>query len=433
MSNQNMDWPGFEPPTNGDWDQPNAKQPSKAIGGHWHAAQTVTALLVVTALSFLMAYLTRNIQKRPIWMMGLIFMVPAAAMLFSALFVENATSAMTPSFSRKAQTIVALVATLLTFVVGCLSDLIYLQGFIQHDNVIFVLDKSSSQTELSIGGNTRDEDNKTALRRIIDQMSDGDLTGLVLFNDSVISSVPLAPLSQDQRAHILSSISTSPSGGTYFYQPLNEALKMAESSSQAQKRKTKIVILTDGQEFQDNIAKSLCYNTADVIARCKAVNAVISCVQTSTQMDTSVTTVISRTGGEGVYVNNAAQLASTLSNISLSDQDLLRSGDSSARVISLIMLLLEGLTLGFGLSLMLSVSGQFRIQLILSPLMGIAAFFLLKMMSGNIKPYWIAEGAAFSLLGIVFMRRNHESGSYRPAPQQGSNQAPASGDPFSDL
>ena len=37
------------------------------------------------------------------------------------------------------------------------------------------------------------------------------------------------------------------------------------------------------------------------------------------------------------------------------------------------------------------------------------------------------------MTGIVFMRRNHESGSYRPIAQQGSAQPPASGDPFSDL
>ena len=61
--------------------------------------------------------------------MGLIFMVPTAALMLAAMMVEGATSAMTPGTSRKPQIIVAIAATIATFLVGCICDLIYLTGF----------------------------------------------------------------------------------------------------------------------------------------------------------------------------------------------------------------------------------------------------------------------------------------------------------------
>ena len=56
---------------------------------------------------------------------------------------------------------------------------------------------------------------------------------------------------------------------------------------------------------------------------------------------------------------------------------------------------------------MFSVQGQFRIQIILSALMGICAFLLLNYGRYiGISPAWICEGLAFSLFGIVLMRTN---------------------------
>ena len=831
MANNDFDWQDTgSSPTNSDWDQPSSKSSPKRTGGHWHAAQTVTALLVVTVLSFLMAYLTRSIQERPIWMMGLIFMVPAAAMLFSALFVENATSAMTPSFSRKAQTIVALVVTLLTFVVGCLSDLVYLEGFIKRDNVVFLVDKSASLTNNQPGSpsvvvkndnlifvldrsdltvksapvrerynlifvldksgsisGSADVENISALTGIFNQLEDSDTVGLVLFDDEIMGTVPLAPLSSSQRIQLANALEILPDGQTYFYAPLSAALQMIETQPAYQNLPTKIIILTDGDEFNDSKDLSLIYdhmnlfsnsvsdtsNMDDIITRCKNINASVSCIYIAQLKGTSVQQTINATGGMSVDVRNANQLIAGLESIALvkqddhsdadlvktasdalkqlsaedhvglvvfgsgvqntvpvapltdaqraqllsgteaalvtedssyypaldaalqmletngnmnsrhtrivmlsdsatedddarslagkvddliarckavnasvycvktkdaaadasllrlmqetngsewtadaqnvisgfalidqtenqtlnndasirlmsdllpklnpdnlvglvtfneqvldavlpapqtdeqrtlltgalnrpiggatyfspaldkaleivenspsarkhatriilltdgveslttdanaalsshvddylarckkqnitvslvltangsadesltalangsggtittadgipelvdglcilnlKDLDLLRSDDPSARTITFILLLLEGLTLGFGLSLMLSVSGQFRFQLILSPLMGIAAFFLLKMTSGMIQPHWIAEGLAFSLLGIVFMRRNHESGSYRPSTPVSNSNDNSPTDLFSDF
>ena len=76
-----------------------------------------------------------------------------------------------------------------------------------------------------------------------------------------------------------------------------------------------------------------------------------------------------------------------------------------------IMLLLEGLTVGVGLMLLLSVRGQKRFQALLSPLLAVAAFLLLKVVHIDSLPQWVLEGIAFSLFGLVFMMRNNTSGS----------------------
>ena len=88
--------------------------------------------------------------------------------------------------------------------------------------------------------------------------------------------------------------------------------------------------------------------------------------------------------------------------------DLIRNRDRSAQIITFVMLLLEGLSLGICLSLMLSSAGQFRAQYIISPLMGVLAFVLLKLVwkTDDLSRWWIAEGICFSLLGVVFMKKN---------------------------
>jgi hypothetical protein len=59
--------------------------------GGWHWLQTLVALAIVGLLSMACAYLTRNVEERPIWMMGLIFMVPTAALMAATILVEKHT------------------------------------------------------------------------------------------------------------------------------------------------------------------------------------------------------------------------------------------------------------------------------------------------------------------------------------------------------
>ena len=120
-----------------EWDDPvvsgnggngSSQRAGGSGGGRWHIPLTLLALLAVGAFSFLMSYLTRDVMNRLIWMMGLLFMVPAGTMFFSALVMEFQMGAMTPRLNRSMQIRIAVVATLLTFIVGSACDAIYLLG-----------------------------------------------------------------------------------------------------------------------------------------------------------------------------------------------------------------------------------------------------------------------------------------------------------------
>ena len=100
------------------------------------------------------------------------------------------------------------------------------------------------------------------------------------------------------------------------------------------------------------------------------------------------------------------------------DFDLIRVSDPEANLLCGTMLGLEGLAIGLCLMLMLSVSGQKRIQPLISVIMAAAAFVLLKILGPGIgpvagapklqMPQWLLEGIAFSLLGVMLMRKNRK-------------------------
>ena len=115
-----------------------------------------------------------------------------------------------------------------------------------------------------------------------------------------------------------------------------------------------------------------------------------------------------------------------LKNSGKVDFDLIRVSDPAANLICGIMLGLEGLTIGLCLMLMLSVTGQKRVQPLISVCMAALAFILLKILGpgkGPVSDYsrlnmpqWVLEGLAFSLLGIVFMTRNNPAHVHQSNP-----------------
>lgn len=116
------------------------------------------------------------------------------------------------------------------------------------------------------------------------------------------------------------------------------------------------------------------------------------------------------------------------------DGDMIRADSVTSQVLSGLMLLFEGLVIGLGMTLMLSLSGQKRAQIVLSPLMGIAAFILLKVTNlGDVS--WMTEAIALSLLGVVFMRSNRGGAHRAPAgraPAAPVRTAAASSEDYSD-
>lgn len=411
--------------------------PESPVKGGWHWQQTFVSLMVVAALSFLIAYLTRTVNNRNTLLIGLSFMVPMAAMLFSALMVENASNAMTPYYSRKAQAIVALLGTLATFTVGCLCDAIYLGNLTpvyetvsvtsNECNFVFAMDKSGSMS-----GN-RDRESIQAINDILDSLPDDVSVGLVLFSSDVLKNgtVPMARLTAAQRSQLKSTLTMDPTGLTNFDQPLQTALNLYDQNPPTNGYPTRIVMVSDGVGDLST--------AEDIINRCKADSLSISCIQLESSLDPALQHVIDATGGSGHSIHDYGDLITTLQEVTQLvthrqyeiDQDLLRSRSSRAIIITLIMMLLEGLSIGMALWLMLSVKGQFRFQVILSPLMSLASFALLKFAPLSLfdGQQWLLEGAAFTLLGVVFMRRNRVYGQ-KAVPNTASTAPGQQADPF---
>ena len=394
--------------------------------GGWHWLQTLVAVVIVCLLSMACAYLTRTVEERPVWMMGLIFMVPTAALMAATILVERKTSAMTPSSSRKPQFILAVTATILTFVVACICDLIYLYGFKKpvspsmavsipyetSDRLLIVCDPTYSMAQSDAGAQAA-----AASASILEQCASDWEVGLV----SGKATVGFSGLSGSHKNQLLKEIKKTPEQGRLYYQDtISDALNMAENAGND--KPTRIVLFTDGRHTWSR------NEDTDLTERCRKANVSVSCVLLGSTCDPVLETLVQSTGGRMLNAGSASEILkgmqstryhSEVSPASVEEKlklDLLRNREPSAILICCIMLLLEGLSLGICISLMLSVKGQFRIQNILSPLMGILAFVLLKFIWDNndiATTWWLKEGAAFSLLGIVVMKRNRSRGAGR--------------------
>ena len=397
--------------------------------GGWHWLQTLVALLIVGLISMACAWLTRNVEERPVWMMGLIFMMPTAALMAATMIVEKNTSAMTPTSSRRPQMILAVTATVLTFVVACICDLIYLYGFKKplppssivntpyevSDRLLIITDRTGSMAESGA-----DKKSASTVKSLLDQCEPDWEVGMVS-GDTVI---PLASLSEKQKKRLNEEAGKTPDQGRMYYlDSVSAALDMAEKAGSD--RQTRILLLTDGLHTWSRTEDT------DLTERFLKANATISCVHLgSGDLDPVLSSLIQATGGEILTQKNASwileemetvRFRSVVSPAGVEEKlklDLLRNREPAAILISCIMLLLEGLSLGICISLMLSMRGQFRLQYILSPLMGLLAFALLKYIWDNndiATTWWIKEGVAFSLLGVVLMKRNRRPGAARAA------------------
>ena len=172
--------------------------------------------------------------------------------------------------------------------------------------------------------------------------------------------------------------------------------------------------------------------------RCRKNDVIISCIMLGNTLDETLEAYIRQTGGSTVKAGQAVSLLSGMRKTMYREevkaaeipkeeklsQDLIRNSDTAAKVITFVMLLFEGLSLGVCLSLMLSLRGQFRAQYLISPLMGALAFVLLKIVwqfLGDPSGWWLKEGLSFSLLGLVLMMRNYGGVSGRPSARGGSS------------
>ena len=423
----------------------NGENAETNASGGWHWLMTVVCFITVTILSFLVAWLTKDTINRPFWMIGAIFTVPTLGMFFAAMMVEQKTSAMTPSSSRSKQYLVAAIAAVLTFAVGCVCDLIYQHGTMDtvirnwaqthppektYADIVLMVDKSSS-----LEANGMDSANRTAIQKWLKNMDDKARVGIVVFSNSVIREVPIDILAKN-RPLIENAVEVPTGGATDFDTSLYHAFYLIDQAENERKTDlpTQIIAITDAEAVLPQKVMEEYSKLA------KNRNIVFSIVHLGQDVPTTnpLVKLAVSTGGEGTSlgvselskyfegVKNVEEpdwnaYYKELRNSGKVDFDLIRVSDPEANLLTGIMLGLEGLSIGLCLMLMLSVVGQKRIQPLISTVMAAATFVLLKIVGpgiGPVKgvskimmPQWILEGIAFSFLGIVFMLRNNRKNS----------------------
>ena len=270
------DW-GFDdktaPPKATGWDD-GQDAPKLSTTGSWNGKLTAVSFFAATAAAVLIQWLSLSALDLDVVQVGLWFFCPVAAVLFSAFVLEYSTSAMTPRFSRTGQAIVALVASAMVFLMGCLGQISYLSFTYHQNNYVFLIDKSNSMGyfENRPSGNDARNQRKEAFSDILAQLPNNTKVGLVLFSDVILGQYPISPLNTETRLLMTSVLDAYDNGGTDFYLPLRTALDMLAANAFLDGSTTHIILLTDGDSILNNTIDEI----TDDAGR---LNAVISCIK----------------------------------------------------------------------------------------------------------------------------------------------------------
>ena len=422
--------------------------------GGWQWEQTLITLLAGAAAAFGMAFLTRNIDVRPPWLIGLCCAAPVLAAYLAAILVETGTSAMTPQYTHGVQFLVTLAAVVLTFVVSWAGCMIYQGTYVPRDenrqiiipqaepgyaDIMLVVDKSSSMTA-EYGGKSRDQYSREAIENLLAELPDDARVGIIAFDHEIYETVSIAELDTAQRRRILGVAGLEPRGATDFFVALDKALELAgNDTGHKADYPLRIVLMTDA----DDEFETLTGKTDDLAGRCNELNATVSVIQQQVTSfgENNLYDLAEKTNGAGLNLTDLSGLTDALNNAAvvqvtpklsedeirrlMVENDLLRSTHTPAKVTTAILLFVESLLFGIGLTMMLSVGGQRRFQPILSLLMGAAAYAVIKHIGPMLDPgperWWIVEGTGLSLLSLVIMRRNSAkriASAYREAPAE---------------
>ena len=414
------------------------------VTGGLHVPMTLVCLLAVSAAAFGMAWLMMD-QVRSFWTMGLTFAVPFTALMFSALTVEAVSSKMTPSCSRRAQLLFAAGTVVAAFIVGGLAEALHQPVVITHAepqfDYVIVEDKSSSMS------GQLEADCEAAIHGLVDGMDDVNQVGFVTFGSDVLDEVPVRELDDYQRRRIKLAINRAPTGGTFFSETMDAVMRVVDGIKDSQ-RPIRIILVTDGDTVHHGNFGAFNTWAKERNADPKKQNVELSAIQIGGKpMLDIVKDAVRLTGGQ-IFDNTAnSELAGHLVSLERTvkveePEDTLKATyegqtadgkpNTSYAIITCVLLLLLGLLRGFSLMIMFSDQGQFRAQVVISALMGVAAFLLLnfgRLLS--VSPAWICEGLAFSLFGLVFMKTNSPGGSKPAKAAQRQGNAPSGGD-YSD-
>ena len=377
--------------------------------GGLNSAMSIVCLLVVAGVSFLMAWLMKDVV-RSFWQMGLTFAAPFAALMFSSLMVERNTHLMTPSTSIGPQRWFALATIVVAFAVGCLTVLLHepVKIMVGQYDYVLAIDKSWSMN------GERDRKCQEAVNKLIDGLSDNTRVSVVVFDDGILDSTDLLPLAADHRKRLSAAVAIRPNGGTKFDPALNEARRIIDQAGD-HNRPVRIVLLSDGDgsffTYKDFIQWA--QNAPNKVE--------LSAIQINGRTKNEVRSAVEATGGtiqdEASVDKLGTNLGKVISSGNSEDVDTLKAtyngqtadgkSNTTYKIMSLVMLVLLGLLAGFSLMIMFSSRGQFRVQVIISAAAGVAAFLLLNFgKSIGLAPAWVCEAVALSLFGLVFMNKN---------------------------
>ena len=409
---------------NGDSLSPQ-KQKQSYSGGAWDVGMTVVVLVAVAAVSFLFAYITKDNPSRPFWLLGLSFAAPVAALMGAVLLHEKIHSTMTPSTSRGAQFGLAMCSVAAAFLVGCgcqvsnteakevvVEEKVVTSGW---SDVLIVLDKSGSMR------GRWNTDATNAVIDLINGMDDSSRVGLLIDTDwssyrntLAERTVAIAPLTKKQREALIEKAQYYPSGGANYTKDFEAVEDMIADYRKHSNQPIPILLISDGGNPVD--LKTL-------TRKCKDLKLVVYYLYVTKSSNDNMEELALASGGKSVNITDYNSLLSQMKQAVSSEKveivskttykDALRDiqESASAKTVTGIMLLLLGLLIGISLTIMLSVRKQKRFQVILSPLMAVAAFLLLVFGNDLISEPWIREGVAFSLLGLIIMRANRSYGS----------------------
>ena len=425
----------------GQKNQPN----NRVTGGKWHIGLTISCLIAVTAVSFLVAFLMKD-RVRTFLEMGLVFALPFAVLMGVTFLVEKATQKMTPITSRGPQLIFATVTVVVAFVIGCLAEILHQPVIIEHVepqyDYLLLVDKSGSMDFTGI----EDACNE-GLKSLLDEMEAENRVGIIAFENEIAGQVEMKPLDEVQKARILEIIEIPAWGQTNFGTLMNAAMQMVDRETD-HSRTVRMILVTDGDE--ESLGDFNAFNTWAQEQNASGEKQVELCaIQLGpTPMLDMVKEAVRVTGGtiyDRVDTSELARQLQSLKSTKIIPErvDTLKATydgmtadgkpNTPYMILTAALLLLQGALCGFSLMMMYSVNGQFRFQTILSPLMGICAFLLLNFgKTLGIAPAWICEGIAFSLFGIVFMRENQSGGAARQETKQTKPGAAPAADPGFD-
>lgn len=404
------------PTAKGKKGKPQNKPVRAAASGKWNAAQTIVAFFSVTLAATAVAWLTRNVESRPIWMLACCFAVPVLTLMASVMLVEKVSNAMTPQTSRGAQMGLAAATVVVAGLVGLFcqvtnveaQQVVVVEGTGWQDAII-VMDKSGSMF------GPMDTKATKAVRQLLAQMDDSASVGFVAYDDRVRGSVPMGKLTGEHKQAIMTMAQIEPDGLTNFSAALTAAMNMIQQAADADNG-VSIIFVTDGFDNYE-------FTADQFLADMKKEKVTLNYIRVgNADENTEMATLAKETGGKNIQTTDIATLKEDMAKTiqetipRVVRFDALRDIEKSdkAKIVMGLLLALLGILIGVTLTIMFSRQGQKRAQLLISPLMAVLAFVILTYGKQLIPEGWLREAIAFSCFGVVVMKKNAMDDHFKP-------------------